>query len=53
MKEKYLPIGTVVTLNGGTKKVMIIGYCPPCKLIPSLILWTIKKYKVKTDPKLI
>ncbi len=28
MKEKYLPIGTVVTLNGGTKRVMIIGYCP-------------------------
>lgn len=28
MKEKYLPIGTVLTLNGGTKRVMIIGYCP-------------------------
>ncbi|MEI3508196.1 MAG: DUF4176 domain-containing protein [Bacilli bacterium] len=28
MKEKYLPIGTVVTLNGGTKRVMVIGYCP-------------------------
>ena len=28
MKEKYLPIGTIVMLNGGTKRVMIIGYCP-------------------------
>lgn len=28
MKEKYLPIGTVVTLKGGKKKLMIIGYCP-------------------------
>ena len=24
--EKYLPIGTVVLLKGGSKKVMIIGY---------------------------
>lgn len=28
MKEKYLPIGTVVTLKNATKKIMIIGYCP-------------------------
>lgn len=28
MKEKYLPIGTVVTLKNATKKLMIIGYCP-------------------------
>ena len=28
MKEKYLPIGTVVTLKEGTKKIMIIGFCP-------------------------
>lgn len=27
MEEKYLPIGTVVILNGGTAKVMINGYC--------------------------
>ena len=27
MEEKYLPIGTVVLLKGGTKKVMINGYC--------------------------
>ena len=25
--EKYLPIGTVVMLKGGTKRVMIIGFC--------------------------
>lgn len=31
MKEKYLPIGTVVTLKGATKKIMIIGYCPMTK----------------------
>ena len=28
MKEKYLLIGTVVTLKDATKKIMIIGYCP-------------------------
>ena len=27
MEEKYLPIGTVVLLKGGTKKVMINGFC--------------------------
>lgn len=27
MKEKFLPIGTVVLLNGGTKRLMITGYC--------------------------
>ena len=27
MKERFLPIGTVVLLNGGTKKVMITGFC--------------------------
>lgn len=25
--EKYLPIGTVVMLKGGTKRVMIAGFC--------------------------
>ena len=25
--EKYLPIGTVVMLKGGKKRVMIIGFC--------------------------
>lgn len=28
MKEKYLPIGTVVTLKNATKRIMIIGYLP-------------------------
>ena len=26
-KEKYLPIGSVVLLKGGTKKAMITGFC--------------------------
>ena len=25
--NKYLPIGTVVMLKGGTKRVMIAGFC--------------------------
>lgn len=28
MKDKYLPLGTVCMLKGGTKALMIIGYCP-------------------------
>lgn len=28
MKEKYLPIGSVVTLEDATKKLMITGYLP-------------------------
>lgn len=27
MEEKYLPLGSVVILKGGTKKIMINGYC--------------------------
>ena len=27
MKERFLPIGTVVMLNGGKKEVMITSYC--------------------------
>ena len=27
MKEKFLPIGTVVLLDGGQKRVMINGFC--------------------------
>ncbi len=27
MEEKFLPIGTVVLLKGGSKKVMITGFC--------------------------
>ena len=31
MKEKYLPIGTVVLLKNGQKKIMITGYLPVSK----------------------
>lgn len=27
MRDKYLPIGSVVLLKGGTKKAMITGFC--------------------------
>ena len=27
MKEKFLPIGTVVLLKGGKKRAMITGFC--------------------------
>ena len=27
IQEKYLPIGTVVMLSGGTKRVMVTGFC--------------------------
>ena len=27
IKEKYLPIGTVVMLKGGSKRLMITGFC--------------------------
>ncbi len=27
VSEKYLPIGTVVMLKGGTKRAMITGFC--------------------------
>ena len=27
MKEKYLPVGTVVLLQNGSKRVMINGFC--------------------------
>ncbi len=26
-ERKYLPIGTIVLLNGGSKKIMITGFC--------------------------
>ena len=29
--EKYLPIGTVVMLKGGSKRVMITGFCAVAK----------------------
>ena len=28
MRDKFLPIGSVVLLDGGTKKLMITGFCP-------------------------
>ncbi len=31
MKEKFLPIGTVLLLKNGTKKIMITGYLPVSK----------------------
>ncbi len=27
LKEKFLPIGSVVLLQGGTKRIMITGFC--------------------------
>ena len=27
MKEKFLPVGTVVMLEGGSKRIMINGFC--------------------------
>ncbi len=27
MNDKYLPIGSIVLLNNGTKKLMITGFC--------------------------
>lgn len=27
IKEKYLPVGTVVLLKGGKKRTMITGFC--------------------------
>lgn len=29
--KKYLPLGSVVVLNGGSKKLMIIGRCQICQ----------------------
>ena len=31
MKEKYLPIGTIVMLKGGKKRLMIVGFCMEAK----------------------
>ena len=35
LEEKYLPIGSVVLLRGGTKRMMIIGFCPHSKQYPN------------------
>ncbi len=37
MKEKFLPIGTVVTLKGGTVKLMIIGFCAVSEDYPGVV----------------
>jgi len=31
MEDKFLPIGTVVSLKGATKRIMIAGFCPELK----------------------
>jgi hypothetical protein len=37
MKEKFLPIGTVVLLKEGTKRLMITGYCMAAPENPNTI----------------
>ena len=37
MKEKYLPIGTVVLLKEATKRLMITGYCSSQPTTPDII----------------
>ena len=37
IEGKYLPIGSVVLLRGGTKKAMITGYCMKSKERPDKI----------------
>ena len=39
MKERFLPIGTVVMLKGGKKELMIINYC----IIPTGMVFENKK----------
>ena len=31
MEEKFLPVGSVVLLKGGKKRVMVIGFCAMSK----------------------
>ena len=38
IEEKYLPIGTIVRLEGGIKRVMITGFCFRAENEPT-ILW--------------
>lgn len=45
IKDKYLPIGTVVLLKGGVKPLMIVGYC----IIPTAGEMYGKDGKVKVD----
>ena len=37
MEEKYLPIGSVVLLEGGTKRLMITGYCMQTEEQPGVL----------------
>ena len=37
IEKKYLPIGSVVLLRGGTNKAMITGYCMKTKEKPNKI----------------
>ena len=37
MREKYLPIGTVVLLKGGRKRAMITGFCSVAQEDPNKI----------------
>ena len=37
MKEKYLPIGTIVLLKSGTKKLMITGFCVATQTNPDKV----------------
>lgn len=37
MQEKYLPIGSVVLLKGGKKRLMITGYCMQTQEKPGVI----------------
>ena len=45
IKDKYLPIGTVVLLKGGKKELMIVGYC----IIPTAGEMYGKEGKIKVD----
>ncbi len=37
MLEKYLPVGSIVLLTGGTKRLMITGYCMQTEERPGVI----------------
>lgn len=37
MREKFLPVGSIVLLNGGTKKLMITGFCTVSKELPDKV----------------
>ena len=37
MLDKYLPVGSIVLLNGGTKRLMVTGYCMQTEERPGVI----------------